>query len=465
MKKPPKPRLTAAQAASTADSVNPVNPVTQATQVTQAGTVSDLRGGVRLVVDGTRHITGLVEALHGQVQRVAPPLRRRPLAPVANANANTTATASDTDGLPPSRGLARLVYRSIQSTTGLVGAGLDKLLARFDAAGPSAPGAQASLDTPRRDALVSALNGVLGDHLQRSGNPLAIPFQLRQGGQLLQPALLGAAAPRQVLLLVHGLCMGDGGWLRSGHDHGALLGAALGAHTVYARYNSGRHISDNGLALAQALQALLHDWPVPLDRLLIVGHSMGGLVARSALQQAAGLGHSWPQRVSTLVFLGTPHHGAPLERAGNWLHRALDVSPYLAPFTRLSRIRSDGITDLRHGNLLAADWQGASRYDHHDRRTPVPLPAGVACYAIASTVGTPGHALARLGHAKSLLGHAKSMSSDGLVTVDSALGRHKRAALCLGFAPGHTWVGHGIHHLDLLNHPAVYRSLLGWLGG
>ncbi len=439
MKKPPKPRLTAA----------PVTP-----PATPAGTASHLRGSVRLVVDGTQHITGLVEALHGQIQRLAPPLRRRPLAPAASA------TTNDRDGLPPSRGLARLVYRSIQATTGLVGAGLDNLLARFDAAGL---GDGQGANTPRRDALVSALNGVLGDHLQRSGNPLAIPFQLRQCGQVLQPAMLGATAPRQVLLLLHGLCMGDGGWLRDGHDHGALLGAALGAAPIYARYNSGQHISENGLALAHALQALLQDWPVPLDKLMIVGHSMGGLVARSALQQAVGLGHSWPQRVSTLVFLGTPHHGAPLERAGNWLHRALDVSPYLAPFTRLSRIRSDGITDLRHGNLLAADWQGASRYDHRDRRTPVPLPAGVACYAIASTVGTPGHELAQLGHAKSLLGHAKSMSSDGLVPVDSALGRHQRAALRLGFAADHTWVGHGIHHLDLLNHPAVYRKLLAWL--
>ena len=446
MKKPSKPRLAS----------------TPATPATPATSLSDVRGGVRLVVDGTRHITGLVEALHGQIQRVAPPLRRRPLAPAATATANDT----DTDGLPRSRGLARLIYRSIQATTGLVGAGLDKLLAQFDAAGPGGESGRNSLsaNAPRRDALVSALNGVLGDHLQRSGNPLAIPFQLRQGGQVLQPATLGADAPRQVLLLVHGLCMGDGGWLRDGHDHGARLGAALGAAPIYARYNSGRHISDNGLALAQALQALLHDWPVPLDRLLIVGHSMGGLVARSALLQAAGLGHSWPQRVSTLVFLGTPHHGAPLERAGNWLHRALDVSPYLAPFTRLSRIRSDGITDLRHGNLLAADWQGASRYDHRDRRGPVPLPAGVACYAIASTVGTPGHEKAQLGHAKSLLGHAKSMSSDGLVPVDSALGHHKRAALRLGFAADHTWVGHGIHHLDLLKHPAVYRKLLDWLG-
>ena len=193
-----------------------------------ASRLSDLRGGLRLVVDGTRHITGLVEALHGQIQRVAPPLRRRVLAPAAPA------TALDADGLLRSRGLARLVYRSIQATTGLVGTGLDGLLARFDAAGPGGPNPQPGPNTPRRDAFVSALNGVLGDHLQRSGNPLTIGFELRQRGQPLQPATLGAAAPRR-LLLVHGLCMGDGGWLRDGHDHGALLGTALGAAMVHAR--------------------------------------------------------------------------------------------------------------------------------------------------------------------------------------------------------------------------------------
>ena len=401
------------------------------------GVVADARGGLRLVVDATRHITGLVEALHGQIQRVAPPLRRRPAA--------EQALAGDADGLPRTQGLTGLVYRSIQGSSRLVGDGLDGLLAPWDAALGSAG------SSPRRDAAVAALNGVLGDHLLRSGNPLAITLQLRQQGQALDRARLVAAAPRRLLLLVHGLCMSDLGWCRQGHDHGQLLGAALGAEPVYAWYNSGRHISDNGADLAQALEQLLQQWPNPPDELIIVGHSMGGLVARSAVEQARQGGRAWPQRLHKLVFLGTPHHGAPLERAGNWLHRVMDLSPYVAPFTRLSRIRSEGITDLRHGNLLARDWQGASRFDHRDLRQPLPLPAGVDCYAIASTAGGPGS--------------AGSMLGDGLVPVDSALGRHKRQAMDLGLDKAHTWVGHGIHHLDMLSDPAVYRRLLGWLGG
>lgn len=400
-----------------------------------SGPLADARGGLKLVVDGTRHITGLVEALHGQIQRFTPPLSTR---------GKARGDVRDADGLPPTRGLTGLVYRSIQGTTRLIGDGLDGLLAPFDGAlADDAP-------SPRRDALVAALNGVLGDHLLRSGNPLAIPMQLRQHGRPLDPAALGADAPRRVLLLVHGLCMSDLGWRRNGHDHGALLGAALGAAPVYAWYNSGLHVSANGRALAEVLEALVADWPVPLDELFIVGHSMGGLVARSACWQAGQAGQRWPQRLKKLVFLGTPHHGAPLERAGNWLHRVLDISPYVAPFTRLSRIRSAGITDLRHGNLLDSDWRDRSRFDHHDHRSPVPLPAGVDCYAIASTVGAPGS--------------PGSMLGDGLVPVASALGQHKRPALDLGLPASHCWTGHGIHHLDLLSDPAVYRRLLCWLG-
>jgi len=402
-----------------------------------AGPVSDARGGLRLVVSGTRHVTGLVEALHGQIQRFAPPLRR------GNAS-GTAARADHSDGLPPTGGITGLVYRSIQGGARLVGDGLDGLLAPFDTA------LAAAAPSPRRDALVAALNGVLGDHLLASGNPLAITMQLRQGGQPFDAAALGAAAPRRALLLVHGLCMSDLGWRRNGHDHGALLGKALGATPVYAWYNSGQHISANGRALSEVIEQMVHTWPVPLDDLTILGHSLGGLVVRSAYAQAAAAGHSWPQRVKKLVFIGSPHHGAPMERAGNWLHRVMDLSPYAAPFTRLSRLRSAGITDLRHGNLLDEDWQGASRFHHADRRTPVPLPAGVECFAMATTAGAKGS--------------AGSMLGDGLVMIDSALGHHKRPGLDLNLPASHCWVGHGIHHLDQLSDPAVYRRLLGWLG-
>jgi len=241
--------------------------------------------------------------------------------------------------------------------------------------------------------------------------------------------------------------MNEQQWTRKGHDHGMALAQALGATPVYLRYNSGRHVSENGAELAALLEQTAAEWAVPLREIAIVGHSMGGLVARSAVHQATGAGMAWTRLLRHMVFLGTPHHGAALERGGNWLHTVLGVSPYLAPFTRLARLRSDGITDLRHGNVLASDWQ-AGPYLHRDTRTVAALPAGVACYAIAGALASPGAAKA-LG--------------DGLVSVESALGRHTRPTHDLRLPPRQTWVAPGVHHLDLLSDARVYRKLRGWL--
>jgi hypothetical protein len=157
------------------------------------------------------------------------------------------------------------------------------------------------------------------------------------------------------------------------------------------------------------------------------------------------------QRLTKMAFLGSPHHGAPLERGGHWVDVILGASPYTAAFARLGKLRSAGITDLRHGDLLEADRAGAAPSTNsamsarsRDNRTPVPLPEGVACYAIAGSLR------------EKLLG-------DGLVTVASALGQHRVKARRLQFAPGHTWVGQGLNHLDLLDSAEVLAQLRRWL--
>ena len=141
--------------------------------------------------------------------------------------------------------------------------------------------------------------------------------------------------------------------LRKGFEDAAR---DLGFTPVYLHYNSGLHVSTNGRALAQQLERLVAQWPRPLERLVLLGHSMGGLLARSALYYGTQAGHRWPARLDDLVFLGTPHHGAPLERAGHWVDLVLGATPYAAPFARLGQVRSAGITDLRHGNLMDGDW-------------------------------------------------------------------------------------------------------------
>jgi PGAP1-like protein len=399
---------------------------------------TDLRGAVRLATEGTAGLTDLVEAMHERIARL-------PGLPAPAVPGRTS-------------GITGLVYRSVRGVTRLVGGGVDGLLGLL--APMLAPDAGAADPVPQREALLAALNGVLGDHLAATHNPLATPMALRQAGRALPvgdaaalAAQLQGAGP-DVLVLIHGLCMNDLQWARQGHDHGAALAAALGLTPVYLHYNSGLHVSTNGQLLATQLEALLMHWPQPVRRLVLLGHSMGGLLARSAMHHAQQAGQRWPQHVSELVCLGTPHQGAPLERAGNWIDLLLGATPYAAPLARLGQLRSAGITDLRHGSLLDVDWQGHSRFKHRaDRRQPVPLPQapGLRCFAIASTLGEPGGSLK--GH---LLG-------DGLVPLASALGRHRDPARRLAFEPAHQWVGHGVNHLELLSDPGVSLQLVQWL--
>jgi pimeloyl-ACP methyl ester carboxylesterase len=344
------------------------------------------------------------------------------------------------------RGLTGLVYATVRGVTRGVGGGIDAALGwlapRLIAETPS---------TATRSAAIAALNGVLGDHLAVTRNPLAIRMALRHAGRplRLQRDALAAAFPDahpHVVVLVHGLCMNDLQWMRDGHDHGAALARDLPCTTLYLHYNSGLPISVNGRRFARLLQTLAAQWPVPLERLSIVGHSMGGLVARSACAHGARLGHDWLDRLDAIVFLGTPHRGAPLERGGHWFENLLEVSPYSAPFARLGRIRSAGITDLRHGTVNAAGCG-----DDADTGDIAPLPRRVRCMAIAGTLGRRG------GDLKNRL------VGDGLVPLGSALGRGVRSHRSL-FARDAQWISYETSHLDLLARPAVYRRLRQWLG-
>jgi len=392
---------------------------------------SDLRGLCRLGVDATVGVTDLVEAMHHTIGSRA-----------GIAGAAPTGKTS---------GITGLVYRSVRATTRLVGKGGDAVL------GALTQPAGTSASRPEREAMIAALNGIWGDHLVASENPLAIAMSLRAAGRPLDlsgggiGAQLGAPG-RKLLVLVHGLCMSDLQWTRRGHDHGLALARDLGFTPVYLHYNSGRHVSQNGREFADLLDRLLAQWPVPVDELVIVGHSMGGLVARSACHHAGQSGHAWPRALTKLVFLGTPHHGAALERGGRLVDTVFGLSPYVAPFARLSKARSAGITDLRYGNLQDADWQGRDRHaQRHDDRRPTPLPEGAQAYLLAATT------------AERTSGLRGSLIGDGLVPLASALGEHRDPALALVVPKTRRRVLTSTGHLDLLSSQDVYAQLRTWL--
>ena len=399
---------------------------------------ADLRGAARLTTDAVAGLAALVEAMHARIA-TGPRLR-------------SPGGATPEDDL--TRGITGLVYKTVRGVTHLVGGSADALLGLLvpvlPAPDPHAP------PRPEREAVVAALNGVLGDYLAVTANPLAISMAFRHSGRPLQLdrfALRSRATgvtPR-LLVLLHGLCMNDLQWQRAGHDHGEALARDLGYTPIYLHYNSGLSVSTNGRILAQLMERLYDAWPVPIERLTLMGHSMGGLVARSAIHHGALLqrgGLRWPARVDDLVCLGTPHQGAPLERAGHGVDRLLSAAPYAAPLARLGKARSAGINDLRLGNILSAP----AGDDGTVRCAQVRLPDRTRCYAIAASLEPSGsNPKARL------LG-------DGLVPVSSALGQHPEPDRRLDFAPERQAVVFDTSHLDLLSSPEVYGLLRQWLG-
>jgi pimeloyl-ACP methyl ester carboxylesterase len=393
--------------------------------------LDDIRGLTRLGFDATVGVTNLVEQMHRTVGKRAAPL----------GAAVTERT----------RGVAGLVYGAVRSTTRLAARGVDAGLGL--AVGFTAP----ARSSPEREAALAAINGVWGDHLEATANRLAITMSLRVQGRAieldasgLKTALPGATG--RVAVLLHGLCMNDLQWQRNGHDHGAMLARELGWTVVHLHYNSGAHVSDNGERFAALLDTLFARWPVPVDELALVGHSMGGLVARSACHAADQSSLRWRGKLTRLVCLGTPHHGARLERGGHRLDQLMELSPYVAPFTRLGKARSAGITDLRFGNVQRADWDGRAAHDQrHDDRRPTPLPSGVAVHLLAATTadGPKG------------LRHA--VVGDGLVTLASAWGEHRDPALALVVPASHKALITGANHWDLLSRPEAADALRRWL--
>lgn len=300
---------------------------------------------------------------------------------------------------------------------------------------------------PREQALRSAVNAAVGDELQASGSALAIRMGFHADGAAVAPTSAALRAlPARVAVFIHGLACDERSWAQRTEawrdspwadalpagvvpQYGALLARELGIGTLYLRYNTGLSLDDNGhqlaalLARAGAAAPQVHEW-------LLIGHSMGGLVARRA--HALGVEQAWAARAKTIICLGSPHQGAPLEQFGLAATNALHATDVTRPLARIANARSRGIKDLRHG---------LQRHVH-----PAQAPALRMVYATLGDEADRG--------VGALIGR---LFGDGLVMPGSAADRGlggdvERVELA------------GMGHMGLLNHPRVYAVLRRWLG-
>jgi pimeloyl-ACP methyl ester carboxylesterase len=316
-------------------------------------------------------------------------------------------------------------------------------------------------DTPGGSVCLGALNGAIGDELERRDDPLAIPMGLRHEGRQvsISPPGLAARFPHateRIVVFVHGLCETERAWWlradpeRRGETYGARLEQDIGYTPLYVRYNTGLHVSDNGCRLARALEELVGAWPAEVEEIAVVGHSMGGLVARSACHYGEAEDHAWIAPLRHVFCLGTPHLGAPLEKAANVAGWALAQVPETRPLANVVNGRSAGIKDLRFGNCVEDDWCDCDVDEFlQDRCHEVPFLPTATYYFIGATL------------ARDAESPAGSLVGDLLVRFPSASGNGRKRHIPFEIDNGRH-LG-GLNHFQLLNHPAVYEQIRDWL--
>ncbi len=356
--------------------------------------------------------------------------------------------------------IAAVSYGSVRTALGTGAVVAGRAAARY------ATGVRLDDSPPARVAL-AVLNGAHGDLLQRTAPALALQMTVRVSGRDVppDPQSVQAAFPDatdRVAVFLHGLTETEGAWCfqaqrhhgRRGITYGTLLRRDVGLTPVFIRYNTGLHISDNGRRLDDLLTALVDTWPVELQDVVVIGHSMGGLVARSALHHAGGgteTGHRWTTLVRDTITLGTPHLGAPLERGAHALTHLLARLPETRPIARVLATRSVGIKDLRYGTLVEDDWRGRDLdAPGHGRHTYVPLHDGARHFVVLATLTR--EASARSAH----------VIGDLLVPPRSAMGDTGDDDR-LAFPADHVHHLGRRHHFHLLNDPMVYAQIRRWL--
>ncbi len=307
--------------------------------------------------------------------------------------------------------------------------------------------------TPSLHFLLGILNGILGDYLLKQHNPIALPMVLYDHyGAVHRGDVKG-----RVIIFVHGLCMNHLDWstVQNPGIPERLLSQRDQKTLLYLNYNTGRRISANGRSFANTLQELVQNNP-DITSIDLIGHSMGGLVARSALFYGKQNLHDWLDLIDRLVCIGSPHHGAALERFGFSLQEKLGRFPFVKIIGHLGNIRSCGILDLRHGSVRDDDWEHLEARIGlmDDNRKPAPLPSHIKTFLIAGTLESE--------NSKS---KALNVIGDYLVSIKSALGEHPNPRLRLKLPDSHKAVFYGLNHFDIQFHASVAEQVIEWFYG
>ena len=287
---------------------------------------------------------------------------------------------------------------------------------------------------------VPVLNGVFGDTLAARNSSLAIEMKL-----------LGEVQTGKLCIFVHGLCDSEKAWLPGDIDgYGAQLEQDFGFDSLYLRYNTGQHISTNGRLLAQLIDDLSNNAGTPIEEIIFIAHSMGGLVVRSACHYGQRTGEKWVSNVDKIFFLGTPHEGNDYEKIGNLTSTILRVipNPVTWGISILANTRSAGIKDLRYGYLLDEDWQHCDANAlWQNNRHAVSLLANTKHYIITAAL------------AEDMDNGFKQYFGDGVVMAKSAKG----LSLEEGFLSDHLKTISGLTHLGLLRDLRVYEQIYSWV--
>ena len=293
----------------------------------------------------------------------------------------------DLDSLTESRsnfGLRANIYRAVRGTSSLTTQGAAWVFGMLD----EEEDAASIQDAKGGATAIAALTTAFGDNLKRAGSSLAPEMNLKVDGQTVVPLPdeIAAAYPNatsSIVVSIHGLGGTEYVWSPKPDSDddlvdvpptfGQQLSDDYGFTPVFVRYNTGANIHENGTDFALLMQLLYDNWPVPVENIVLIGHSMGGLVVRSACAQveaaaSAPLEDPWTSKVSQIFYVGSPHRGAPLERVSNQAIELVGKFKRSAPLVPLLNRRSAGIKDLRFGTLLAEELgDGADDPDSNHR--------------------------------------------------------------------------------------------------